>query len=153
MLVEKALIRSPKNRLKKLAVSAGVRGAKEAKSAFVNVLCGKNLAQNSQNRANLIAAKLFTGRTHQIRAHLESLNRHILGDVLYGYKGKDYERVMLHSYFLHFKHPRNEQKLIIKAPLYDDFMMILKDFDKGELDEKLSFDYLQRAFAACAECL
>lgn len=153
MLVEKALIRSPKNRLKKLAVSAGVRGAKEAKSAFVNVLCGKNLAPNSQNKANLIAAKLFTGRTHQIRAHLESLNRHILGDVLYGYKGKDYERVMLHSYFLHFKHPRNEQKLIIKAPLYDDFMELLKDFDKGELDEKLSFDDLQRTFAACAECL
>ena len=60
---------------------------------------------------------------------------------------------MLHSYFLHFKHPRNEQKLIIKAPLYDDFMELLKDFDKGELDEKLSFDYLQRAFAACVECL
>ena len=29
----------------------------------------------------------------------------------------------------------------------------LPDFDKAELDEKLSFDYLQRAFAACAECL
>ena len=104
-------------------------------------------------KKTLVKANISTGRTHQIRAHLESLNRHILGDVLYGYKGKDYERVMLHSYFLHFKHPRNEQKLIIKAPLYDDFMELLKDFDKGELDEKLSFDDLQRAFAACVECL
>ena len=196
MIIEKALIRCPKNRLKKMAVNGSVRGARAAKSAFVNLLCGRDLGLNlSENSAfgvnlnensnlnsgenlnfcensglnlsknssknskkslnskpnssiNLIAAKLFTGRTHQIRAHLESLNRHILGDKLYGYKGKDYERVMLHAYFLYFTHPKTSKQMLVKAPVFEDFERILKHFDKGELDEKLSFDYIRGVFDA-----
>ena len=97
---------------------------------------------------NLIAAKLFTGRTHQIRAHLESLNRHILGDKLYGYKGKDYERVMLHAYFLYFTHPKTGEEMLVKAPLFEDFKQILNHFDEGELYEKLSATYIKRLFSA-----
>ena len=206
MIIEKALIRCPKNRLKKMAVNGSVRGARAAKSAFVNLLCGRDLGLNlsgnsnensafgvnlnensnlnsnknlnfgensgktlnsSENSSlnssknskkslnskpnssiNLIAAKLFTGRTHQIRAHLESLNRHILGDKLYGYKGKDYERVMLHAYFLYFTHPKTSKQMLVKAPIFEDFERILKHFDKGELDEKLSFDYISGVFDA-----
>ena len=194
MIIEKALIRCPKNRLKKMSVNGSVRGARAAKSAFVNLLCGRDLGLNlSGNSAfgvnlnensnlnsgenlnfgensnenssknskkslnskpnssiNLIAAKLFTGRTHQIRAHLESLNRHILGDKLYGYKGKDYERVMLHAYFLYFTHPKTSKQMLVKAPIFEDFERILKHFDKGELDEKLSFDYIRSVFDAFA---
>ncbi|TQR60310.1 hypothetical protein DMC01_06200 [Campylobacter troglodytis] len=106
----------------------------------------KGSKKHLDKNINLIAAKLFTGRTHQIRAHLESLNRHILGDKLYGYKGKEYERVMLHSYFLYFIHPRTQKQMLIKAPLFEDFWQLLEDFDKEELDEKLSFDYLFNAF-------
>ena len=210
MIIEKALIRCPKNRLKKMAVNGSVRGARAAKSAFVNLLCGRdlglnlsgnsnensafgvnlnensnlnsgenlisnensseslnsnktlnldlNLNENSSKNSkkslnskpnssiNLIAAKLFTGRTHQIRAHLESLNRHILGDKLYGYKGKNYERVMLHAYFLYFTHPKTSKQMLVKAPIFEDFERILKHFDKGELDEKLSFDYIRGVF-------
>lgn len=141
IIVEKALIRSMKNRLKKIALKEAIKGSKEAKSAFANLLCKEGL--------NLIAAKLFTGRTHQIRAHLESLNRHILGDELYGYKGKKVARVMLHSYFLYFTHPKKKEKIFIKAPIYDDFAMIVKEFDKGEFDEKTSLDYIKRCFDAC----
>lgn len=141
IIVEKPLIRSIKNRLKKIALHEKSKGSKEAKSAFANLL--------SQNGVNLIAAKLFTGRTHQIRAHLESLNRHILGDELYGYKGKKVARVMLHSYFLYFIHPKKKEKIFIKAPIYDDFSMIVNEFDKGEFDEKTSLDYIKRCFNAC----
>lgn len=141
IIIEKPLARSPKNRLKKITLKEKSKGSKEAKSAFVNLL--------SQNAINLIAAKLFTGRTHQIRAHLESLNRHILGDELYGYKGKKVDRVMLHSYFLYFTHPKKGEKFFIKAPIYNDFSMILNEFDKGVLDEKTSLDYIKHCFSAC----
>ena len=160
--VEKPLIHCPKNRLKKLAVSGFVRGARTAKTAFANVLCGRDFGLNSTKNSNpnsnpnlnkilninLIAAKLFTGRTHQIRAHLESLNRHILGDKLYGYKGKDYERVMLHAYFLYFTHPKTGEEMLVKAPLFEDFKQILNHFDEGELYEKLSATYIKRLFSA-----
>lgn len=141
IIVEKPLIRSPKNRLKKIALKEHMKGARAAKSAFVNLL--------TQNGLNLIVAKLFTGRTHQIRAHLESLNRHILGDELYGYRGKKMQRVMLHSYFLYFIHPKSKEICFVKAPFYDDFAMILNEFDKGEFDEKISLDYIKHCFNAC----
>lgn len=141
IIVEKPLARSPYNRLKKLAFEAGMnlpKDAREAKSLFVNLL-------SNENGVNLIAAKLFTGRTHQIRAHLASLNRHILGDILYNYTGKTYERVMLHSYFLYFLHPKSANLIFVKAPIYDDFYTILKThYQQGEIDEKTAYDYCKR---------
>ncbi len=71
-----------------------------------------------------------------------------MGDKLYGYKGKDYERVMLHAYFLYFTHPKSGEKMLVKAPIFEDFERILKFFNKGELDEKLSFDYISGVFDA-----
>lgn len=144
MLVQKALTRSPNNRLKKMAIKdeekLKFKGYKEAKTAFVNLLLSK--------QANLIAAKLFTGRTHQIRAHLESLNRHILGDELYGYKGKDFKRVMLHAYCVYFIHPRSKELLFVKAPLHKDLDIILQNnFTLGEINEKISLEYLRSCFS------
>ncbi|HFQ60982.1 MAG TPA: RluA family pseudouridine synthase, partial [Epsilonproteobacteria bacterium] len=76
-IVDKPIGRNPKNRLKMDVVPHG----KSAKTAFVK------LAQTAYD-VELIAAKLFTGRTHQIRVHLNTLGRHILGDDLYGFKTK-----------------------------------------------------------------
>lgn len=61
----------------------------------------------------LVQANLFTGRTHQIRVHLGSLNFPVLGDALYG--GKPAERVMLHSMRLEFAHPVSGKKICVQA--------------------------------------
>lgn len=125
-IVDRAIGRNNQNRLKKAIVANG----RAAKSAFVNLI--------SQNGINLIAAKLFTGRTHQIRVHLASINRHILGDDLYGFKSeKDkIKRVMLHAYMLYFIHPKTQKMVKFKAPLYDDFKQIALDkIDKEIFDE------------------
>ncbi|KAA6224707.1 MULTISPECIES: RluA family pseudouridine synthase [unclassified Campylobacter] len=141
IIIEKALIRTPNNRIKKLAIDEkGILkiGAKSAKSAFISCLDCNDFA--------LISAKLFTGRTHQIRAHLASINRHILGDELYGFKGEK-QRVMLHSYYVYFTHPRSKKEIFVKAPLMQDFKeRLLKKFTLGEVHEKITLDFLLSEF-------
>ena len=138
-IVSKPIARNPKNRLK----MAVVEGGREAKSAFVK------LALSKDGKKELIAAKLFSGRTHQIRVHLNHLNRHILGDSLYGFKSRNgkIERVMLHAYMLYLKHPVSKEELEIKAPLFDDFKSLLEsNFKKEEIYEVLASDFIINRF-------
>lgn len=146
MSVECYLTRNPNNRLKMIALKAAKKEkSRYSKSEFTSLL-------TSQNHLNLIGAKLFTGRTHQIRAHLEYLNRHIIGDNLYGLNQalpKEEIRIMLHAYLIEFKHPRSEQKLRFKVPLLKDMLEYLKKvFDKENLDEVLDEEKILHAFIA-----
>lgn len=61
----------------------------------------------------------YTGRTHQIRVHLASVNLPILGDTLYG--GKTFGRIMLHSKSLEFPHPVSGETVKVDAPLSEEF--------------------------------
>ncbi len=129
-VINKPIGRNPKNRLKMDIVDNG----KEAKTAFVKLAEGKG-------NTELIIAKLFTGRTHQIRVHLETLGRHILGDALYGYKSKSYKvsRVNLHAYQLYLIHPRSGEKMQFVAPLFDDMKQFLTAyFDKEFVDKQIA---------------
>jgi len=129
-IVEKPIGRNPNNRLKMDVVSNG----KEAKSAFYKLT-------ETSKKIELIVVKLFTGRTHQIRVHLESLGRHILGDELYGFKSKKdtIERVYLHAYKLYMTHPKTGKKMEFVAPLFDDMQRYIdKEFKKGEVYEKIN---------------
>ena len=110
--VDKPIARNPKNRLK----MAIVNGGRDAKTLFVPI------------EENLAAAKLFTGRTHQIRVHLNSIGRYILGDTTYGKKEQNIKRTMLHARELYFTHPSGK-KLSIIAPLFDDFENMIKGID------------------------
>lgn len=127
MVIECNLAKNPKNRLK---ISKQKNG-RYSKSKFYKLLLSKDSKQE------LILAKLYTGRTHQIRAHLESINRHIIGDSLYGYKGNDF-RVMLHSYFLYLEHLKNG-KMSFYANIFDDMNLYLKNnFDMEMVSEILA---------------
>jgi len=89
----------------------------------------------------LIAVKLFTGRTHQIRVHLNSLGRHILGDVLYGFKSKrdTINRVYLHAYKLYLTHPSSGERVEFVAPLFSDMRYFIdKNFNQGEINERIN---------------
>lgn len=65
---------------------------------------------------SLLLCHPITGRTHQIRVHLQSIGHPILGDSLYG-KTENYPRLLLHAYQIAFKHPITHEKISIKAPL------------------------------------
>lgn len=65
-----------------------------------------------------------TGRTHQIRVHLESLGCPVLGDSVYGNakinKQLNLSAHMLHAHILSFKHPFNEKSISIHADMPQD---------------------------------
>jgi len=115
--VNKPIGRNPKNRLK----MAVIKNGKEAKTLFIPI------------EKNLGAAKLFSGRTHQIRVHLNSIGRFILGDRTYGKKEQNVNRVMLHARELYLTHP-NGKKLSIIAPLFDDFKNLIKGIDYEKIN-------------------
>jgi 23S rRNA pseudouridine1911/1915/1917 synthase len=66
-----------------------------------------------------LLVRLETGRTHQIRVHLASIGCPVIGDRVYGRRGKgpDPGRLMLHAAELHLDHPRTQERLHLVAPL------------------------------------
>lgn len=129
------------------------RTARLAENKFLNF---KNPAQNyklppiNPKSFNLVAAKLFTGRTHQIRVHLSSINRHILGDHLYGFKSENAKisRILLHAYLLYFIHPRSGKEVKICAGLPSEFLNFTTNQKvKDEIYEKILPTNVERYFS------
>ena len=138
-IIEKPIGRNPNNRLKMSIENDG----RYAKSAFSKIILSDN------EKFELIAAKLFTGRTHQIRVHLSSINRHILGDNLYGFKGElnKINRFYLHAYYLYLTHPITNKQMSFKANLPKDINDFLNDnFQKENINEKIDESYILNSF-------
>lgn len=128
--IELNIGRSSHNRLK-MACNNDSK-SKYAKTMF------KNLSLSNDEKFQLILCKLFTGRTHQIRVHLESMNRHILGDHIYAQSPKmdKSERILLHAYMIDFTHPKSKDRLTFCAPLDRDIKEFMdKKFDMEQINE------------------
>ncbi|HVZ81515.1 MAG TPA: RluA family pseudouridine synthase [bacterium] len=95
---------------KKMAVQA--EGGKSAKTHFVPL--------SANDEASLLHLKLETGRTHQIRVHLQFIHHPILGDVVYGSSHGGFGRQMLHAFRLSFQHPKTGKALSFFAPPPED---------------------------------
>ena len=71
-----------------------------------------------------------TGRTNQIRIHLEFIGHPIVGDRLYG--GERAPRLMLHSREITFIHPSKNKKMTLKVELPEDFQREWVKIKKAE---------------------
>lgn len=79
-----------------------------------------------------IECRLETGRTHQIRVHMASINHPLLGDSVYGPAKCPYklEGQTLHAAVLGFVHPRSNKYVEFTAPLPEYFNKLLVLLDK-----------------------
>ena len=78
------------------------------------------------DKYSLLEVKIETGRTHQIRVHLNHIGHPIVGEQLYGKRNNDlgvYSQ-MLHAQKLSFKHPQTKKVVKIEAPLPEEFMKL-----------------------------
>lgn len=75
----------------------------------------------------LVELQLETGRTHQIRVHMQYIGFPVAGDPIYGpkktLKGNGQ---FLHAKLLGFTHPRTSEQMVFEAPLPEIFEKILK---------------------------
>ena len=74
---------------------------------------------------SLVHCKLKTGRTHQIRVHMQAIGHPILGDTLYGKKSDLISRQALHSSKIECIHPVTKNKLTFIAELPDDIQRLI----------------------------
>ena len=86
-------------------------------------------------RAALLECRLETGRTHQIRVHLQHIRHPLLGDSVYrrGTRhGLAFPRQALHAAELTLVHPRTGQSMTWRAPLPRDMKRLLQELrDRG----------------------
>jgi len=103
--INKPIARSKKDR-KKMAIDP------EGRDAITRWTLQENLRD-----AALLNVHILTGRTHQIRVHMQSIHRPLAGDTIYGLSkgGVRVPRLMLHAYTLDFTHPRTGERLHFEA--------------------------------------
>ena len=138
-VIEKNIGRSQHNRLKMACSESG----KYAKTMF------RTLLPSLDEKNQLIACKLFTGRTHQIRVHLESMNRHIIGDHIYAISPKveKSERILLHAYIIYFIHPTTKEKLSFSASFDDSMQQYIDEkFNTEQINEVMDSNYILHSF-------
>ena len=114
--------RNPNNRLKMCVTD------KNSKSAVTHFKVLKRY-----KKYTLLNLVLDTGRTHQIRVHMDYINHPVYNDPLYtNDKTTDFGQ-FLHSYKMDFVHPITGKEMHFEAPLPDEFQKFIDELDK-EID-------------------
>ncbi len=133
--IEKSMGRSSVNRMKMAVQSYGARDA----------ITHYMVKQRYRDCLTLVECKLETGRTHQIRVHMESIKHPLVGDPLYGpqpnalrsgmnkagYDKDVMDKVMgfprqaLHAREIMFIHPGSEEEMHFESELPPDFNSLI----------------------------
>ncbi len=118
--VNKPIARHPKDR-KKMAI---IQGGREAVTHY-NVL--KNYPGYT-----LLECILETGRTHQIRVHMQSIGHSIVGDKTYGIQKEKFKLLgqLLHAKTIGFDHPKTGEFMEFSSDIPEYFKEVLNKLDK-----------------------
>jgi 23S rRNA pseudouridine1911/1915/1917 synthase len=119
--VEASMGRHPRDRIK-MAISENA-SAKPALTHYERLATGLL----DGKAVSLVRCKLETGRTHQIRVHMQSLGYPLVGDALYGkqHLAAFFPRQALHAYRLGLIHPSSGKELEWEAAIPEDFAALL----------------------------
>lgn len=113
--------RDPKSRVKMAVVKDG----KEAITEFTVLKYYKDFT--------LIECKLKTGRTHQIRVHMDYIGYPLVGDPLYGRRKLKYgNKQYLHAKELSFIHPTTKERVTFTTELPEYFTKFLNELEKKD---------------------
>lgn len=119
--VDAPIGRDPRNRLRMAVVDLEKNPGKPA-STLVSLL------QNAERHC-LVACKLHTGRTHQIRVHMAFLGHPLVSDEVYGgASAAGLGRQALHACRLAFEHPVTGVLMAFSAPPPPDLQAAIKSF-------------------------
>jgi 23S rRNA pseudouridine1911/1915/1917 synthase len=114
--IEAPIGRDPRVRTR---MAVGGAGQREARTHFT---LERTLAETS-----LLRLRLETGRTHQIRVHLQAIGYPVCGDPEYGTAGLlGLERQFLHATRLAFEHPLSGERVEVSSPLPADLQAALE---------------------------
>ena len=85
-------------------------------------------AEYGEPVVSLLECRLETGRTHQIRVHLQAIGHPVVGDAAYGgaRSALPIGRPFLHAARLAFDHPINGRRIEIEEPLPPDLTAVLE---------------------------
>lgn len=119
-LFESIVIDSPIGRSKNPVKMGIIDDGRDALSEINPIKSNKDFS--------FLDVNIKTGRTHQIRVHLSSVNLPIIGDTLYGLKNEKIhaDRQMLHAHFISFREPITKEKIEIEAPIFEDMREVLR---------------------------
>jgi 23S rRNA pseudouridine1911/1915/1917 synthase len=114
--IEAPIGRDPRMRTR---MAVGGSGQREARTHFT---LERALAETS-----LLSLRLETGRTHQIRVHLQAIGHAVCGDPEYGTPGLlGLERQFLHATRLAFAHPLSGERIEVSSSLPADLQAVLE---------------------------
>ena len=146
--IDKPIGRHPTQRKK---MSAAGRGGRRAVTHW------QVLRRYDAERLTLLELRLETGRTHQIRVHFADINLPLVGDPVYGNRGRanaigdlelrrevhQFQRQALHARLLGFVHPRREEYMEFTCPLPPDMAQLL-----AHLDRKYAIDSIEEIWSS-----
>jgi 23S rRNA pseudouridine1911/1915/1917 synthase len=113
--IEAPIGRDPRVRTR---MAVGGASSREARTHFV--------LERALEATSLLRLRLETGRTHQIRVHLQAIGHPVCGDPDYGTAGLlGLERQFLHATRLAFDHPVTGERIDIVSPLPADLQAAL----------------------------
>lgn len=134
--VDAPIGRHPRERTRMAVLKPGAPGAKSATTRF-EVVERAAARSGEHGPLALLRCRLESGRTHQIRVHLQSIGYPLVGDPVYGLRGtRDLlTRQALHAWQLGLLHPDSAAALHWSAAPPRDFLGLLErwNFDTGTL--------------------
>ena len=89
-------------------------------------------------KISLLECQLKTGRTHQIRVHMNFKGNSVVGDKSYGKLKKKFKKInpkveKMHAKSLGFIHPRTKKDIFFQAKRPEDFDELIKNLNKASL--------------------